>query len=163
MNQLKALIFAAMLGLNFSAKADIVYDCINSLVSMQGPVLYVRPGLPIKPAGDPKRQWSQLALTYPCQALRASEAFVALTDGRVSGLQISFMPGDEKVLPYLSPNVQLSVSAQLVRNPETGAMHPLSIFNGDRASFHYAIKKTNNRFFETLRWGVLVYGAVDEK
>lgn len=145
------------------AQADALYQCVNSLVAMQGRTLYIRPGLPIKPMGDPKRRWSQIGLTPSCQALRASEAYVVIDANQVvTGLHIAFTKGNEKVLPLLDPAIQLAVSTQLARAENDAAMHPLSVFAGDQSMFHYNVKYANHVFTETLSWGQYVLGAQDE-
>lgn len=156
-----ALSFATLL-FSISLHADPLYDCVNSLVTLQGQNMFIRPGLPIKPVIDRSRKWSQLALTAPCRNISVAEAYVALNENRVNGLHLAFQPGPEKLLPYLKPEIQLAISSQLARGENLVAMHPLFILPGDRGSFQYTIKNVSGNFTELLTWGVIIWGANDE-
>lgn len=152
--------FGAMLS---CAHANPLVDCVNSLVAMNGSVLYVRPGLPAKPAGDALRQWTRVPPPAACQSIDVVDVVFKLQDARVDGMQMTLASGQEKLLFLLDPAVQTAISTQLARAPELSAMHPISIFKGDRSGFNYVVKYQKNVYTETLSWGSVVWGAQSER
>ena len=152
-----------LLVLSQTVRAQSLFECASSVISLQGDALYVHSSLPLKPAGDPKRVWSRLGITGPCQALGVTEVLMQLQDSKIMGLHIVFMPGADKLLHILEPSVQLAISAQLARDSDSAAQHPLSIFKGDRAGFNYKVAYQKKIYLETISWGITTWGASYER
>jgi hypothetical protein len=159
----KYLAFCALMALNTAAFAQTISACVNSLMTLQGQTLFVRPSLAIRTAGDAKREWSRLGVTGMCQTIGVSEVLMKLQDNQINGFHLILAPGVEKLLPTLEAPIQSAIIAQLTRNSDSAAMHPVSFFKGDGSGFNYAVTFKKNVFSETLSWGTSTWGAEDER
>jgi len=159
----KYVALCVLLAISQVSLAQTPSECIGSLMAFQGRTLYVRPSLTIKTAGDAKREWSRLGVTGSCQALGVTEVLMKLQDNKINGVHMVFATGPEKLLPMLDAATQAAVIAQLTRDSDAVAMHPVSFFAGDGAGFNYAVAYKRKAFTETLSWGMTAWGVEDER
>lgn len=159
----KYVVLCVLMAISQVSLAQTPSECLGSLMTYQGRTFYVRPSLAVKTAGDVQRQWSRLGVTGSCHALGVSEVLMKLQDNKINGFHMVFATGAEKLLPMLDAPIQAAVIAQLTRDSDAVAMHPVSFFVGDGAGFNYVVTYKRKVFTETLSWGTSTWGVEDER
>jgi hypothetical protein len=147
---------------NFARANSLVTNCLDSFLIFKPDAFYVKPGLPIKISKNSPQNIITVYVGDACKTLGVAEATLQMHDTKVRAFELILAPNSGVIFSMLPPDIQMSLSAQLVRSFTLPVTAPLILFKDDRRGFVYQLIYRNRVFNESISWGQFSLGGSDE-
>lgn len=126
--------------------------CLASMVYMQSGSLYLKPRVSWAPEKGVQDLY-RLNLSQECLSASFSQIQVRFDGGRIAFLEAVLRRGAGVVIHELDSKAQLSLYAQLTREPKMPAYYALSFLRNDGVSFRYHLHLLGSEYQESISWG----------